>query len=355
MKFIHCADVHLDSKIEANLPPAAAKQRRKEILLTFCSMADYAQNNNVTAVIIAGDLFESIHANKTTAEIILKKIEECKDTDFLYLLGNHDYINPLSDYDCPENLKFFGNDWTSFNYGDTTITGVNLTADNYRSIYSSLMLDNSKLNIVTLHGQLSTSSSEININQNELNNCGIDYLALGHIHNQSSGKLGENGKWCYCGCLEGRGFDEAGDKGFVLIETEGKTFKTQFIKTNGRKIEVLECDISYLSDAGDILQKVDKDTSHIDKDSMLKLVLIGAVPADARKDLEYLNTHLNQKFWFAKIKDQTRLAICPEDYINDVSLKGEFIRLAMSQDLTDEMRDRIIECGLSALGGLEVQ
>ena len=48
----------------------------------------------------------------------------------------------------------------------------------------------------------------------------IDYLALGHIHSYKCHKLDKRGVYCYSGCLEGRGFDECGDKGFVLLETE---------------------------------------------------------------------------------------------------------------------------------------
>ena len=56
MKIIHTADIHLDSKMESNLPAAASKKRRSELLLSFIEMVDYAIKNEVTAIIIAGDL-----------------------------------------------------------------------------------------------------------------------------------------------------------------------------------------------------------------------------------------------------------------------------------------------------------
>ena len=46
----------------------------------------------------------------------------------------------------------------------------------------------------------------------------IDYLALGHIHEYSQGQIDLRGKYAYSGCLEGRGFDELGEKGFILID-----------------------------------------------------------------------------------------------------------------------------------------
>ena len=49
---------------------------------------------------------------------------------------------------------------------------------------------------------------------------GADYLALGHIHYNVVEPLDSRGVYAYSGCLEGRGFDETGEKGFVLIEVE---------------------------------------------------------------------------------------------------------------------------------------
>ena len=42
-------------------------------------------------------------------------------------------------------------------------------------------------------------------------------------------------------------------------------------------------------------------------------------------------------------------------YQNDISLKGEFIRLVLKQeDLTDEQKSKIISTGIKALSGEEV-
>ena len=51
MRFIHCSDIHLDSKMESNLPPDKARQRRQELLDRFEAMADYARHEGVAAVL----------------------------------------------------------------------------------------------------------------------------------------------------------------------------------------------------------------------------------------------------------------------------------------------------------------
>jgi fucose 4-O-acetylase-like acetyltransferase len=58
---------------------------------------------------------------------------------------------------------------------------------------------------------------------------GIDYLALGHIHAYKKAPLDSRGIYCYPGCLEGRGFDECGRKGFVLLVVGYSVLKTDML------------------------------------------------------------------------------------------------------------------------------
>ena len=52
MKIIHCADLHLDSKMESNLDREAAGMRRDELLDTFERMVAYAAEQNVRVILI---------------------------------------------------------------------------------------------------------------------------------------------------------------------------------------------------------------------------------------------------------------------------------------------------------------
>ena len=58
MKLIHCADLHLDSKMNTNLEGLQLKERKGELLNSFVRMVDYADKNRVSAILIAGDLFD---------------------------------------------------------------------------------------------------------------------------------------------------------------------------------------------------------------------------------------------------------------------------------------------------------
>ena len=64
MRIIHCADLHLDSKMESNLDREQALLRRSELIETYERMVDYAHENQVRAILISGDLFDKTHIRK---------------------------------------------------------------------------------------------------------------------------------------------------------------------------------------------------------------------------------------------------------------------------------------------------
>ena len=50
----------------------------------------------------------------------------------------------------------------------------------------------------------------------------------------------------------------------------------------------------------------------------------------------------------------TKPLLNTEDYRYDISLKGEFIRTVLDAGLPEELRDRVLLCGLQALAGEEI-
>ena len=353
MKLIHCADLHLDSPMESNLPTEKAKERKNEILSTFSKLVRIATENGVSAILIAGDLFDSNHITKKTEQYVLDLIASHPDLAFFYLAGNHDRGNALRVSDeCPENLYIFDESWTSYDFGDLVITGSE------RPDPDTLSLNKSACNIVLMHGQQRTGGArgaeEDVIRFSALKNKHIDYLALGHIHEYRPLKLDERCVACYSGCLEGRGFDECGQKGYVLLETDKGRIKHQFVPIARRTLHTVECDVSDFSSQLDLEERVLTAVKDIPASDLVKVVLTGSCPAEAQKDVDHLSSLLSERFYFAKIYDKSRILIRPEDYQYDISLKGEFVRRVMASDLSEAEKERVIVCGFRALTGEEV-
>ena len=99
-----------------------------------------------------------------------------------------------------------------------------------------------RVNIVVLHGQIASVSGVDQVNLKRIQGENIDYLALGHIHSHSAEKLDSAGYYCYPGCLEGRGFDECGEKGFILLDiTNGRL--TALARQKSLRIELANGDL----------------------------------------------------------------------------------------------------------------
>lgn len=360
MKLIHCADLHLDSKMETNLSKEKSRERKNEILITFERMVEYAKLNEVRAIIIAGDMFDKSQITQKAKKIVKNAIYSNPKIDFIYLKGNHDEAGFLDEEEAiPENLKLFNSSkWTTYEYEDVNITGIEFGGlDNY-DLYSSLMLEKNKLNIVVMHGQEVESNlkdkAEI-ISLKQLKNKNIDYLALGHVHTYKQEKLDNRGVYCYSGCLEGRGFDECGEKGFVLLNTSNGRIDAEFVPFASRTLYEVNVDLTGVTETSEIEEKINEQTESIPSSSIVKIVLGGEAEIGEERDIDYFTKKFENRFYGLKIEDKPKRKIDYMKYQNDISLKGEFIRLVLSQeDLSEEEKSKIISTGIKALSGEEI-
>ena len=353
MKLIHCGDIHLDSRMETNLSREKSRDRNAEICATFTRMIRYGLEHDVKVVLIAGDLFDTSRASAHTVQFVMDHIRDAAGMDFLYLRGNHDENGSILDgVEFPENFKVFDSCWTSYRYGDVVITGIE--PEDWEGYYEGLQLSPKDTNIVVLHGQIATQTGQEMICLPKLRGKHIRYLALGHIHGYQNGQLDQDGQWCYCGCLEGRGFDELGEKGFVLLDVEKDRIKSEFVPFASRTVEEVPVDITGLTTVTQILSAMEKAGAGIDSSSLVKFTLTGTHTLDTQLDYRFLTKMLEPRYYFVKIKNESRLEIAREDYEHDVSLKGEFIRMVLASDKPEEEKERIIRYGIQALLGEEV-
>lgn len=368
MKIIHCADVHLDSKLSANLDERRAKLRREEILNTFLRMIDYAAEQDVAVVLIAGDLFDTRRVQASVRNAVESAIRKHSDIGFYLLRGNHDasgFLDALEE--LPENLKLFGAEWTKYvlnprGAGNVVLTGAELAPGKTEELYSSLVLDYDKFNIVMLHGQQNhyTSKNKAeNIALGELRNKGIDYLALGHVHEFHCEELDKRGRWCYSGCLEGRGFDECGEHGFVLLDIDETSLKytCERISFAARMLHTLEVDVTGCANSSEMVDAVEDALTEADFSprDMVKVVLSGRVDVTVEKNVDFMAKKLEERFFFLKIYDETKLLVDYDRFLLDASLKGEFVRQVKASGLDEETKATVIRYGLQALAGEDIE
>jgi len=362
LKIMHIADVHLDSKMNRHLSNEKAKERRAELLASFVRLIDTAKREGVTAVLIAGDLFDVSKVKVGTAKTIKKAIADASDISFFYIRGNHDNQNIFENTDdVPPNIHLFGESWQSYNISDkVTVTGAELMGRNSSEIDSSLVLENDKFNIVMLHGTVvssNTSKGKELINIKGLKNKGIDYLALGHIHSYVEDKLDGRGRYVYSGCPFGRGFDECGEKGYVIIDIDEVTrsAKAGFVTFPARRLYAPEVDITECTSTLEIVDKVKEVVSSYDSSYLIEAVLTGSIDAELDINIPFIEKSFEEAFYVFKCKDETKIHIDADKFAKDASLRGEFVRLVMSRDdMDEEEKMQVIRLGIAALQGEEL-
>lgn len=354
MIIIHTADIHLGSRIKSKYPKEITSQRRQEVKETFSKLISFAKDNEIKNILLAGDVFDSNEYFYSDHRFFYSIIYKNPDLNFFYLKGNHDLAQKLKNK--PDNLFLFDDLWTTYDLGENIkVTGIEITKDNVNSLYSTLSLNEKDTNIVMLHGQIIKGSKEDGylINLKKLENKNIDYLALGHIHKPSLGKLDDRGIYVYPGCLEPRGFDETGDHGFYLYDTETK--KASFVNFSKRKIIEADLDISDCKTEFDVANKIET-TFPIDTINAYRINLIGDVDLETSFDVEQIQKSVDSDhFYFLNLVALFHKKCDAEKYKNDKSLKGEFIRTILSEKRLDTIdRDSIINYALKALSGEEI-
>ncbi|MBO5737157.1 MAG: DNA repair exonuclease [Clostridia bacterium] len=352
-KFIHCADIHLGSKMESKLTKEKAEERRTEVRNTFHRMVQYAKAEGVRAILLSGDVFDSDRPLKRDKVFFYDVVKGNPEIDFLYLRGNHDGKESYTEEGL-SNLKTFSSEWTGYDYDGVHICGLEIVRENAQSFYSTLKLDKDRKNIVMLHGQVESSTGVDKVHVGKLADKNIDYLALGHIHSYSENKLDDRGRYAFSGCLEGRGFDELGSKGFVLLEVDD-VVKSTFVPFAQRTIHEFMVDVTDSKNNYEAYQAVKKQVK-INAADLYRIQLIGEIAYEDETlegDVENL---LNLECYFASVKNHTARKIDPAAYEGDASLRGEFVRTVLAKtDIDDARKREIITLGLKVLAGQGVE
>lgn len=357
MKIIHCADIHADSKMGTHFTKEQGETRRNEIADSFAKMVKFARENGAKAIIIAGDLFDTKeNQQKKIKQRIFYIIEQNPEIDFLYLRGNHDEnVDFFEEKPIPNLKRFSKSRWQKYSYENIDIYGREFGSSIPLAAYSELNPDPARINIVVLHGQIAEYKPKDDapaISLPKLTNKNIDYIALGHIHDFKIEKLDNRCSWCYSGCLEGRGFDECGKKGFVQLDVQNNKVKAEFVPVSKRVVHEIPVKLSGVQNFSEIMRKITDSLAGISSKDIVQIDLTGELSEEMEIEPESYQSALASDFFYVCVKDKTETKIDYTKYEKDVSLKGEFIRLVKNQqNLSEEQKIKIIMTGIKALAG----
>ena len=247
MKFNHAADLHLDSPfrglISGGLPSDLEKKILDSTFTSFKNLVDDALFQNVDFVLLAGDLFDRNDQSLRSKIFLDQQLERLnqKHIPVFIIFGNHDFLQGGKDsLGFPDNTKVFGpkpeTKYLTLKSGQrVAIHGFSF---NKQWITKPIIKDypvadqSADWNIGMLHGSADSVKSQDNyapFTLSDLQSKNYDYWALGHIHKRQS--LDNKGLINYSGNTQGRHINETGKKGYLLVESNGKSLSTSFHST----------------------------------------------------------------------------------------------------------------------------
>ncbi|KRK89927.1 metallophosphoesterase family protein [Lentilactobacillus sunkii] len=248
MKFIHTADLHLDSPflgLKNNVLPDELWERvHQSTFDSFEKIIDAAIEQKVDFVLLVGDLFDREERSVAADAFLTDQLQRLDNNgiEAFVSFGNHDYSTSSPDsFGYPDNTMVFGNQvetkkYTLSNGEVVAVSGFSFDKQwitqpmiqNYPQAVSD-----ATWNIGMLHGSLSTlNAPEANyapFTLTELEDKGYDYWALGHIHKRQA--LNDQGTINYSGNTQGRHINESGEKGYILVQSDGHQLKSEFKPT----------------------------------------------------------------------------------------------------------------------------
>lgn len=351
---IHCADLHFDSPFAGLDSPQKAEVRREELRQVFGRIVALSAEENADALLIGGDLFDQSAASAETLRYLKEKLDTIPQIPVFISAGNHDPNTPGSYYrllDWGEHVHVFSTEMDKTECKGFDIYGISFGAqDEPESMLAGFRVENEdKINIMVMHADIGGAYNPVS--RQEIAESGLDYLALGHIHQYSGPMLLGNTTAVYPGCPEGRGFDELGEKGVVKAVISKDGTQVEFIPLCKRRYHEIAVDVSgagsYETLCGRILLAMGGAA-----EDLYKIVLTGEAefPIQAAVVLE------NLPCFMAKIKDETKPKLDLDMLKEEYTLKGIFVRKLLEQTGESDGTARLaLSYGLEALSGEKVK
>lgn len=245
IKILHSADWHLDSAMQLG-----GESLRKALLEIPGKIAAICKQQQCDLVLLSGDLFDGAYT-QDSLRILKNALEEMAVPVFI-TPGNHDFASVSSPWlreVFPENVHIFARQ--AIEYKDIPalscrIYGAGFSAMDCPGLLEGFHAESEmRYNIGIFHGDpTQTASAYCPITTEQVKNSNLDYLALGHIHKGDRFTAGKT-LCAWPGCPMGRGYDEQGQKG-VLLVTLADTATAEFIPLDTPQFFDLECAVEEL-------------------------------------------------------------------------------------------------------------
>jgi len=321
IKILHSADWHLDAPLRS-LPEEQAKWLRRLQLQLPRRISQLCRSEGCDLMLLSGDLFDGPYTQESV-EAVKRALADAQVPVFI-APGNHDYFwekSPWVRESWPENVYIFQNNQLESQVLEglsCRVYGGAFTGPESEGLLQGFQAEGSeRYAVAVLHGDpTSADSPYCPVTALQVRESGLDYLALGHIHSADSFTAGAT-LAAWPGCPMGRGYDETGTKG-VLIVTLADQAQARFHPISGPRFYDWEVPAG-LDPLTALLAKLPAQGSR----DFYRITLTGEAEPP---DLEHLRRNLEQ-FPNLNLRDETRPAMDLWASADEDSLEGAFFRV----------------------------
>jgi exonuclease SbcD len=346
-RFLHAADIHLDSPLRGleAYPGAPVELLRSATREAFRALTDYAISEEVAFLVIAGDLYDGDWRDFNTGLLFAAEAARLARAgiDVILLRGNHDAESQITKVlTLPSNVRLF-----SARNAETIVLDACGVALHGRSFARRDVTENMAaaypdpvaglVNIGVLHTALEGSAEHAAYapcTLAELLARGYDYWALGHVHQRCV--LHEDPYVVFAGNLQGRCIRETGPKGATLVTCEdGRITDVEAVEFDVVRWALIECNVTGCGDETAVLalvrRQVEEVAAHCSMPLAARVRIIGTTAAhgallrreeEFRADVRAVSLEIGaDRVWVEKIQ----LATTPVADLKTMKARGDAV------------------------------
>lgn len=354
-KFLHAADLHLDtpftglSKVDTEL----ADELRRASIRAFDTLIETAVRRKVEFVLFAGDIYDGANRGLRAQLVFergLQRLDQCRIQSFV-IHGNHD---PLEGWSLirnfPPTTHVFGGDYESVpvlrdGMPIAMVHGISYeTRHVHDNLASRFTRSGDCFQIGLLHTEVdSPMSNYAPCSLEDLIVSGMDYWALGHIHDRH--ELCQDPLVVYPGNHQGRSFNEEGPRGVSLVKVrDGRIHEHEFVAVDEWRFDTLTVDISEAADLPELSALVHTrvEGTQARRPRIVRIQLHGRGPVHRdliRTSTEELLGQIREdarqfrpRVCIARVEDKTRPDFDIEDVLERDDFSSEIVRVAVKHE-----------------------
>jgi exonuclease SbcD len=368
-RFLHAADIHLDSPLTGltqygSVPAETVRLATRQALE---NLANIAIEEAVAFVVIAGDVYDGDWDDFSTGLYFIEIMGRLNRANIqVYLIrGNHDASSNITkQLPLPANVHLFPDKAPTTAMHAATDTALHGQSYKTRDPGTNLVLAYpparpGMFNIGILHtcltGGRPPHAPYSPCSPAELSAKGYAYWCLGHCHDYEIVQTDPH--IVFSGNTQGRSIRETGPKGVVLVTVEdGAVVDLEKIDTDAVRWSAIDVDLSSVSTRDGARQLIQQaftrtlETEAANRPLMARLILTGVTElhdqfveaaTELREEIRSIAIVLSDKLWLEKIKINTRPPATPEAEVGSVDL--DFLAILLGEAQTGELKASLAE------------